>query len=171
MFGFMITIHPFGLAALIDNRQPLDLIDVRSEQEFKDSHIPGARSVPLGKLSAPKVLRDRKQAATEPLYIICSSRVRAGLAAGILSGAGCRQAVVVDGGMDTWMRQGLSVVRKKPFWNFARECFCRGLMGVIRGFALVISGLFCAVPSMVMSFERSLETKIDMVNPIPSKSR
>ena len=167
----MITIHSLGLAALIDNGQPFDLIDVRTEQEFKGFHIPGARSVPLGKLSAPKVLQDRTQAATEPLYIICSSRVRAGLAAGVLTGAGCRQAVVVDGGMDTWVRQGLSVVRKKPFWNFARECFCRGLMGVTRGFALMISGLFCAVSSMVVSFERSLETKLDMVNPIPSKPR
>src|SRR5438552_4694393 len=167
----MITIDSSGMAALIDNRQPLDLIDVRTEQDFKGFHIPGARSVPLGKLSAPKVLQDRKLAATEPLYIICRGRVRASLAAGVLTGAGCPRAVVVDGGMDTWMRQGLSVVRKKRFWNFARECFCRGLMGLIRGFALVISGLFCAVPSMVMSFERSLETKIDMVNPIPSKPR
>jgi len=171
MFRFMITIHSLGLAALIDNRQPLDLIDVRTEQEFKGFHIPGARSVPLGKLSGPKVLQNRKLAATEPMYIICSSRVRAGLAAGILTGAGCGQAIVVDGGMDTWVRQGLSVVRKKRFWNFAHECFRRGLMGVIRGFALVISGLFCAVPSMVVFFERSLETKIDMMNPIPSKPR
>jgi rhodanese-related sulfurtransferase len=171
MFHLMITIHSLGLAALIDNRQPLDLIDVRTEQEFKGFHIRGARSVPLGKLSAPRVLQDRKQAATEPLYIICSSRVRAGLAAGILTGAGCRRAVVVDGGMDTWMRQGLSVVRKKRFWNFAHDCFCRGLIGVTRGFAFVISGLFCAVSSMVVSFERSLETKLDMVNPIPSKPR
>src|SRR5437016_14428591 len=114
----MITIDSSGMAALIDNRQPLDLIDVRTEQDFKGFHIPGARSVPLGKLSAPKVLQDRKLAATEPLYIICSSRVRAGLAAGILSGAGCRQAVVVNGGMDTWMRQVLSDVGKQPFGYF-----------------------------------------------------
>jgi hypothetical protein len=43
-------------------------------------------------------------------------------------------------------------------------------MGVTRGFALVIYGLFC-VSSMVVSFQRSLEAKLDMVNPIPSKPR
>jgi rhodanese-related sulfurtransferase len=114
----MITIHPFGLATLIDNCEPLDLIDVRTENEFKSFHIARARSVPLKKLSAPKVLQDRKLAATEPLYIIGDGRVRASLAAGILIGGGCRQAVVVDGGMDAWISQGLSVVSKKRFRDF-----------------------------------------------------
>jgi len=171
MFGLMITIQSLGLAALIDNRQPLDLIDVRTKQEFQSFHIPGARSFPLRELSAAKVLQGRKREATEPLYIICNNRVRASLAAGMLTGAGCRHPVVVDGGMNTWVRQGLPVVCKKPFWNVARECFRRGLMGVTRGFALVISGLFYAVSSMVVSFQRSLEAKLDMVNPIPSKPR
>ena len=167
----MITIHSFGLAALMDKRQPLDLIDVRTKQEFRSFHIPGAQSFPLKELSAAKVLQGRKREAPEPLYIICNNRVRASLAAGMLTGAGCRHPVVVDGGMNTWVRQGLPVVCKKRFWTFARECFRRGLMGVTRGFALVISGLFCAVSSMVVSFQRSLEAKLDMVNPIPSKPR
>jgi rhodanese-related sulfurtransferase len=45
----MTTIHPVGLATLIDNREPLDLIDVRTEKEFESFHIAGARSVPLKK--------------------------------------------------------------------------------------------------------------------------
>ena len=112
-----MTIHSSAMEALIDNRQPFDLIDVRTEQEFKSFHIAGARSVPLKKLSAPKVLQDRKRAATEPLYIIGGDRVRASLAAGILSGGGCCKAVVVDGGMDAWVSEGLSVVRERRFWD------------------------------------------------------
>jgi rhodanese-related sulfurtransferase len=113
----MITINPFRLATLIDKSEPLDLIDVRTEKEFKSFHVAGARSVPLKKLSAPKVLQDRKRAATDPLYIIGGSRVQASLAAGILTGGGCCHAVVVDGGMDVWMSAGLSVVRKRRFWE------------------------------------------------------
>ena len=113
----MITVNPFRLATLIDKSEPFDLIDVRTEKEFKSFHIAGARSVPLKRLSAPKVLQDRKRAATEPLYIIGNGRVRASLAAGILAGGGCCQAVVVDGGMDVWMSEGLSVVREKRFWD------------------------------------------------------
>ena len=171
MFGLMSTIQSLGLAALIDNRQPFDLVDVRTEQEFRSFHIRGAQSFPLRELSAPKLLHGRKREPTEPLYIICNNRLRASLAAGMLTAAGCCHPVVVDGGMNTWVRQGLPVVCKKSFWNVARECFRRGLMGVTRGFALVISGLFCAVSSMVVSFQRSLEAKLDMVYPIPSKPR
>jgi len=134
----MTTIHPFGLARLIENREPLDLIDVRTEKEFKSFHIAGARSVPLKKLSAPKVLQDRKRAATEPLYIIGGGRVQASLAAGILNGGGYRQAVVVDGGMDAWMSHGLSVVRKKRFWNHATLLKQRTLMRMNGGVSLIV---------------------------------
>jgi hypothetical protein len=50
----------------------------------------------------------------------------------MLTGAGCRQPVVVDGGMETWMREGLSVVFKRPFWDFALVRFCCELMELFR---------------------------------------
>jgi len=128
----MTTIHSSAMAALIDKRQPLDLIDVRTKQEFQSFHIRGAQSCPLRELSAAKVLRGRKREATEPLYIICNNRVRASLAAGMLTGAGCRQPVVVDGGMETWVREGLSVVFKRPFWDFPLARFCCELMELFR---------------------------------------
>src|SRR5207248_6695375 len=167
----MTTIHSSRMAALIANHQSLDLIDVRTEQEFQSFHIPGAQSFPLKNISAPNLLRRRKLAATEPLYIISSNRVQAGLAAGILKGAGCLHPTVVEGGMNIWMSRGLSVVRKRSFWKFARELLFCGLTGVIRGFSLVISGLFGAFSSMVVFLQRSLATKSEFVIPIPSKPR
>ena len=133
----MITIDPFGLATLIDNREPLDLVDVRTEKEFKSFHIAGARSVPLKKLSAPKVLQDRKRAATDPLYIIGGGRVQASLAAGILTGGGCCTAVVVDGGMDAWVSEGLSVVRERRFWDHPTLLSQRTLMRMNGGVPLI----------------------------------
>jgi len=120
------------MAALIDKRQPLDLIDVRTKQEFQSFHIRGAQSFPLRELSAAKVLHGRKREATESLYIICNNRVRASLAAGMLTGAGCRRPVVVDGGMESWVRQGLSIVCKRPFWDFPLARFSRELMELFR---------------------------------------
>ncbi len=61
----MITITPIELPTLIAEGKPIELVDVRSTKEFEEIHIPGARSAPLGKLSATKVVRDRKLAATE----------------------------------------------------------------------------------------------------------
>ena len=46
-------------------------------------------------------------APTEPLFVISSDRTMAGLAAGMLRGAGCMRPVVVDGGMQMWDAQGL----------------------------------------------------------------
>jgi len=101
----MITITPIELATLIAEGKPIELVDVRSTKEFEEIHIPRARSAPLGKLSAAKVVRDRKLAATEPLYVIYRSRRLAGLAAGMLQASGCIHPVVVEGGMDTWAAQ------------------------------------------------------------------
>ena len=126
------------MAALIDNRQPLDLIDVRTKQEFQSFHIRGAQSFPLRELSAPKLLHGRKRDPTEPLYIICNNRVRASLAAGMLTAAGCCRPVVVDGGMETWVREGLSVVCKRPFWDFPLPRCCCELMELFRRPPLVI---------------------------------
>jgi len=111
----MKTIHPAGLATLVSRHKPFDLIDVRPSEQFGQSHIPGARSAPLGKLSGPKTLRERKCAASEPLFVISEDRAMAGLAAGILRGAGCDLPVVVDGGMRVWETQGFPTVHP---WRF-----------------------------------------------------
>ena len=111
----MTTIHPTGLATLVANHRPFDLIDVRPQEEFNRLHIPGARSIPLNKMSPFKVVRERKLAASEPLFVICGNRALAGLAAGMLHGAGCIEPVVVEGGMETWETQGLPAVHTARF--------------------------------------------------------
>ena len=146
----MKTIRPIGLARLIATHQPFDLIDVRTKEEFDKAHIPGARSIPLPELRASKVLRDRKLPATEPLYVICRSRVLAGLASGILKGAGCANAVVVDGGMETWQAQGLPVVRKKWFPKIAIDAPMLALVaGFGFGLGLAIHEVFFVLPLIV----------------------
>ena len=146
----MKTIHPIGLARLIATHQPFDLIDVRTKEEFDKAHIPGARSIPLPELRASKVLRDRKLSATEPLYVICRSRVLAGLASGILKGAGCANAVVVDGGMETWQAQGLPVVRKNWFPKIAIDAPMLALVaGFGFGLGLAVHEVFFVLPLIV----------------------
>src|SRR5437868_1509093 len=47
----MKTIDCLTLERLLENRQPVKLIDIRSKQEFRASHIPEARSVPFAELA------------------------------------------------------------------------------------------------------------------------
>ncbi len=104
-----------GMATLVANRQPFDLIDVRPREEFNRLHIPGARSAPLRRMSPVKILCERKRPASEPLFVIGQSRALAGMAAGMLRGVGCNQPVVVEGGMETWETQGLPAVHTPRF--------------------------------------------------------
>ena len=146
----MKTIHPMGIASLIARHEPFDLIDVRPRKEFDKAHIPGARSIPLSKLHATEFLRERKLSATEPLYVICRGRSLAGLASGILEGAGCINAAVVDGGMETWEAQGLPVVRKKWLTKITLDS---PMMALIAGFGLglglALHEIFLVVPAII----------------------
>ena len=74
---------------LISNHEPIELIDVRSKNEFAAAHIPGARSIPFGELAAPKIYR--KLRPTKQIICIISDggHVQASLATGILRSAGC----------------------------------------------------------------------------------
>jgi len=108
----MTTIDPADLATLVLNHIPFDLIDVRPTKEFDRLHIPGARCAPLNQMSAPKVLRERALPDSEPVFVISEDRALAGMAAGMLRGAGCSQPVVIDGGMKLWEAQHLPSVRR-----------------------------------------------------------
>ena len=102
-----------ALGVLIVNHEPIDLIDVRTKNEFAAMHIPGARSLPLGELVTPKIFRSRRL-TTERVYVISEDgHAQASLATGILRSAGCVNAIPVDGGMKDWIARGLPVRRKR----------------------------------------------------------
>ena len=102
-----------ALETLVVNHELIELIDVRSKNEFAAMHIPGARSLPLGELVTPKIFRKRPL-TTERVYVISENgHAQASLATGILRSAGCVNAVPVDGGMKNWVARGLPVRRKR----------------------------------------------------------
>jgi hypothetical protein len=72
------------------------------------------------------------------------------LASGILKGAGCANAVVVDGGMETWQAQGLPVVRKKWFPKIAIDAPMLALVaGFGFGLGLAVHEVFFVLPLIV----------------------
>ena len=102
----MKTMDCSTLEMLIENREPLDLIDIRPKDEFRAVHIPGARSVPFAQLARPKGFR-RFRRTIESVYVISDDRAKASLATGILRACGYMNAIVVEGGMKAWASQGL----------------------------------------------------------------
>jgi rhodanese-related sulfurtransferase len=81
------------------------LLDVRDDAEWRAGHAPGARHIPLGRLTARmKDLPPRRTVIT-----VCRSGHRSARAAALLAREG-RDVVNLTGGMYAWARAGLPVV-------------------------------------------------------------
>ena len=83
------------------------VLDVRTDAEYREGHVPGATLLPLADLGARmnEVPKDR------PVYVICRSGNRSAQASAQLVKAGYRQVFNVDGGMNAWTTAGYSVKR------------------------------------------------------------
>jgi rhodanese-related sulfurtransferase len=81
------------------------LIDVRSPQEFKSGHIPGAKNVPLQGLSNNL----KKVPKNKDVIVVCRSGSRSGMACRILTNEGYDNITNVRGGTMAWLRAGHEV--------------------------------------------------------------
>jgi rhodanese-related sulfurtransferase len=109
----MKTIDPLHLEALYETGKPIELIDVRPQEEFDRLHALGARSVPLPEFIPAEVLRTRHLPYREPLYFICRKEMLARCAAEQLHRAGFDNAIIAEGGIEAWEHRGLPVVRQR----------------------------------------------------------
>jgi sulfur-carrier protein adenylyltransferase/sulfurtransferase len=97
------TITPLELRDWIDADKPIDLIDVREPAEWEIVRIPGARLVPKGEILNGSALAGLPQDRQIVLY--CKSGMRSAEALAALKAAGFKDAVHVQGGVVSWIRQ------------------------------------------------------------------
>ncbi|MGT2959013.1 sulfurtransferase [Streptococcus bovimastitidis] len=90
--------------ATLMKEQSLELLDVRSPQEFQAGHIQGARNFPLNHI---KTFKGNQK---KTYYVICHSGLRSKRACQHLNTMGY-QTVNVKGGMSRW--QGPQITKKK----------------------------------------------------------
>jgi len=88
-------------------RGDLQIVDVRSRQEWTSGHIPKARHIPLDQLQARLAEIDRNR----PVAFICQSGVRSRQAARLARRAGL-DAFDIAGGMRAWVQAGLLARRR-----------------------------------------------------------
>jgi rhodanese-related sulfurtransferase len=105
------TITPTELNRLLGTDGTIEVLDVRTPGEFDETHAPGAKLVPLDELDPSVFVQQRGGKGGKPVYILCQSGGRAGKAAMKFQQAGFTNCVVVEGGMEAWMRAGLPVIR------------------------------------------------------------
>jgi rhodanese-related sulfurtransferase len=116
----------------------IDLIDVRMPGEFAAVHAQGARLVPLPEIDPKAVTASRKGRAGSPMYLICKSGKRAGMAAEKFAAAGV-EVRVVEGGTDAWVAAGLPVVRGRGVISLERQVRIAAGLLVLAGVVLAIA--------------------------------
>ena len=84
---------------------PAAILDVRRPREFAAGHLPGARSLPLDRMTTGAAVEGPP---TGPLYVICASGYRSSAAASVLLARGL-DVVNVVGGTNAWIAAGLPV--------------------------------------------------------------
>lgn len=105
----MKTISPTDFHQAWKADQSMQLLDVRTSEEYAQVHASMASLIPLQKLQ--KELPTDLLTASTPLYIICKSGARATEAANLIESSSSRKTVVVEGGTDAWVKQGLPSIR------------------------------------------------------------
>ena len=108
--GELDSIPSVPASRLSGDASVVSVIDVRSEAEWNEGHVPGATHVPLVQLEARLAeLRSR-----EPLLIYCQSGARSALAASLLRAAGVREVTNADGGFEAWARENDDALVVEP---------------------------------------------------------
>lgn len=87
------------------------IVDVREVDEYcgELGHIPGSLNIPLAEL--PEALSRLEPYRDQGVILVCRTDKRSAKAAGLLASAGFRGIEVLEGGMEQWNRQRLTVNR------------------------------------------------------------
>jgi glyoxylase-like metal-dependent hydrolase (beta-lactamase superfamily II)/rhodanese-related sulfurtransferase len=92
----------FNALAAVDDRDGLQILDVRRADEFSAGHVAGAVNIPVHELPDRLAeLNGRK------IWVHCASGYRASVAASLLDGAG-KQVVLIDDNFDNAVALGLT---------------------------------------------------------------
>lgn len=84
----------------------LQVLDVRTDAEWQEGHVPGAVHAPLGS-SLPGDLSRLRLDSARPLAVICGSGYRSSIATSLLQQHGFTTVLNTLGGMTAWQEMGL----------------------------------------------------------------
>ena len=104
------SIEPMEAKKLIETTADLQLIDVRSVQEYQQGALPGSTLIPFweimkGEHSLPK---------DKPILLICAVGGRSLAVGQYLSMKGYQEVYNLSGGLSAWAKQGVPLPNRPP---------------------------------------------------------
>lgn len=97
-------ITPEDLLARIESGRSLAVLDVRSDREFADGHVPGATHIPFWLIS--KRIADIPAGKEDEVVVYCGHGPRAILARRTLRKHGFTRVVFLEGHFSKWRTHG-----------------------------------------------------------------
>lgn len=107
------------LRRLLDERDDMVVLDVRSPGEYESVHLEGSVNFPLDLIEQHSAEVAARLAG--PVVLLCARGVRSGQAARLLAGAGVDDLQVLDGGIGAWESAGGDVRRGRGRWAIERQ--------------------------------------------------
>jgi len=101
------AVTPAEAASMIKEKKDLQLIDVRTEAEYADGHLAGAKLIPVQEIDKRLAEIDKQK----PVLLYCRSGHRSGNALKILQDKGYTQVKHLQGGINAWHAAGLPVTK------------------------------------------------------------
>ena len=107
-----INISPTEVKAMLDEGEPIILIDVRSPAEFVGElgHIPGSMLRPLPEID--QWVTELNGKYEEKIVLVCRSGNRSGVSAKYLTKNGFKKVYNMSGGMKAWNKMGFPVEKE-----------------------------------------------------------
>jgi rhodanese-related sulfurtransferase len=91
------------------NRRKANVIDLRTEEDFKSGHLPNAKNVALENLESS--LKSLKLEQKYPVVVIGRGSAHSQKAAKELRALGYAEVGVLEGGINAWQTSGLPLVK------------------------------------------------------------
>lgn len=93
---------------LIDNEKDVFILDVRTKEEYRESHIKGSHLIPIQGLerNINKIPKDKK------VVVHCASGKRSAPACEILKDKGLKELYNIEGGILKWQKEGYPVEKE-----------------------------------------------------------
>jgi len=98
-------------ATLLINKQNAVIVDIRSEEEFKQGHIVNAKNITVSQIQEGKLSAIEKYKQT-PIVVVCATGTRSSGAGDKLVKAGFEQVNHLTAGMTGWSTANLPTTKK-----------------------------------------------------------
>lgn len=144
----MKKLSPKAVKEKLDQeKEKICFVDVRSEDEFKSGHVPGASCVPLDRIECGKADFPKDKL----VVLSCQSGKRSARAHELLRSRGYDNLVEMDGGFSAWAAHGLPVSRIRNTIPVIRQVMLTAGFLVFSGamLGLAVNPAFLALPIFV----------------------